>query len=82
MTRVGVIDVDPGSKSERSEKAFVHCDISHSPANAWHVEVHWMGITSLLVDAMMASWSRTVERYGVKMVEEVRLPSLPSPLVD
>lgn len=70
MTRIGIIDLDPTGKSDRSEKAILHCDISHSPSNAWHVEIQWLGITSSLVDSLLQHWSRIVERYGIKMVEQ------------
>ncbi|KAA1118907.1 vacuolar membrane-associated protein iml1 [Puccinia graminis f. sp. tritici] len=70
MTRVGIIDLDPTGKSDRSEKAILLCDISHSPSNAWHVEIQWLGITSSLVDSMLQHWARIVERYGIKMVEQ------------
>ncbi|KAH9471266.1 hypothetical protein Pst134EA_005173 [Puccinia striiformis f. sp. tritici] len=70
MTRIGVIDLDPTGKSDRSEKAILLCDISHSPSNTWHVEIQWLGITSSLVDGMLQHWARIVERYGIKMVEQ------------
>ncbi|CAH7687806.1 hypothetical protein BY996DRAFT_4573156 [Phakopsora pachyrhizi] len=74
MTRVGVIDLDPTGKSDRSERAIIHCDISHSPSNAWHVEIQWLGITSALVDGLLQQWSRNLERYNIKMVEQVVRP--------
>ncbi|MBW0494706.1 hypothetical protein O181_034421 [Austropuccinia psidii MF-1] len=70
MTRVGIIDLDPIGKSDRSEKAILHCDISHSPMNAWHIEIQWLGITPVLVDGLLQHWARIVERYGIKMVEQ------------
>jgi len=70
MTRVGVIDLDPTGKSDRSEKAILLCDISHSPSNAWHVEIQWLGITSSMVDNILQHWARIVERYGIKMIEQ------------
>ncbi|PLW17536.1 hypothetical protein PCANC_06793 [Puccinia coronata f. sp. avenae] len=70
MTRVGIIDLDPTGKSDRSEKAILLCDISHSPSNAWHVEIQWLGITSYMVDNILQHWARIVERYGIKMVEQ------------
>lgn len=70
MTQSGVIELDPFGKSDRAERAIMHCDVSHSASNALHIELQWLGITSSLVDSLLQSWSRLVERYGIKMVEQ------------
>lgn len=70
MTRSGIIDLDSGGKSDRSEKVVIHCDLSHSALNAWHIEIQWLGISSCLVDGLIQQWTRIVERYSIKVMEE------------
>ncbi|EGG06793.1 uncharacterized protein MELLADRAFT_86188 [Melampsora larici-populina 98AG31] len=70
MTRSGIIDLDPTGRSERSEKVILHCDLSHSTLNAWHLEIQWLGISSNYVENLIQQWTRIIERYSIKVIEE------------
>jgi len=40
-----------------------------NPETAFHFQLHWIGASAKFVDDTIQSWSRTVERYGLRMVE-------------
>lgn len=44
-------------------------DIIHNPAIAFHFEINWIGTTARCIDDTLQMWSRTIERYGLKLVE-------------
>lgn len=69
MSRSMIIDVDPGRKSERAETAFLHYDISHNPANGFNAQLHWLGTTARFIEDTVQNWTRTLERYGLKLIE-------------
>ncbi|KAI0692639.1 hypothetical protein C8T65DRAFT_72808 [Cerioporus squamosus] len=64
-----VVDVDPKKQSDQAESVILHHDIIHNPATCFHFELHWIGTTARLIDDLLRQWSRTIERYGLKLVE-------------
>lgn len=47
----------------------MHHDIIHNPATCFHFEFHWIGTTARCIEDLLQQWSRTIERYGLKLVE-------------
>lgn len=47
----------------------LHHDIIHNPATCFHFELQWIGTTARCIDEILRQWSRTIERYGLKLVE-------------
>ncbi|TFY54929.1 hypothetical protein EVG20_g9506 [Dentipellis fragilis] len=64
-----VIDIDPNKKSDQAESLILHHDIMHNPATVFHFELHWIGTTARCIEDTLRQWSRTIERYGLKLVE-------------
>jgi DEP domain-containing protein 5 len=64
-----IIDVDPQKKSSQSETAILHYDIIQNPATAFHFQLHWVGTSAKFIDDNIQTWSRAVERYGLRIVE-------------
>ena len=69
MSHSIIINVDPQTKSDRNETAFLHFDIAHNPSNGFHFQLDWL-CTSRLVDDILALWQRGIDKYGLKLVEE------------
>lgn len=64
-----VIDVDPNKRSDQSECLVLHHDIIHNPTTCFHFELQWLGATARCIDDILRQWSRTIERYGLRLVE-------------
>lgn len=64
-----VIDVDPNKRSDQSECLLLHHDIIHNPTTCFHFELQWLGATARCIDDILRQWSRTIERYGLRLVE-------------
>ncbi|KAI0823536.1 hypothetical protein BC628DRAFT_515846 [Trametes gibbosa] len=64
-----IIDVDPRERSDQAEAVVLHHDIIHNPATCFHFEFHWIGTTARCIEDLLQQWSRTIERYGLKLVE-------------
>ncbi|CDO75228.1 hypothetical protein BN946_scf184895.g8 [Trametes cinnabarina] len=64
-----IIDVDPKERSDQAESVVLHHDIIHNPATCFHFEFHWIGTTARCIEDLLQQWSRTIERYGLKLVE-------------
>ncbi|PCH37632.1 hypothetical protein WOLCODRAFT_113862 [Wolfiporia cocos MD-104 SS10] len=64
-----VIDIDPNKRSDQAESVILDHDIIHNPATCFHFELQWMGTTARCIDDLLRQWSRTIERYGLKLVE-------------
>lgn len=62
-------NVDPGERSYRPEVVTLHYDRLHNPDNCYHLRLEWMNTTSKLIEDCLTSWARTVDRYGLKLVE-------------
>lgn len=69
LSRSMLIDVDPGRRSNRAEVAMLHHDLSHNAENGFNFQIHWLGTTARLIDDLVQTWMRTVERYGLRLVE-------------
>ncbi|KAH9927160.1 uncharacterized protein BXZ73DRAFT_48994 [Epithele typhae] len=69
LTQFMVIDVDPKKQSDQAESVILHYDIIHNPATCFHFEMHWIGTTARYIDDLLKQWGRTIERYGLKLVE-------------
>ena len=79
MTRSLVLDLDPGNKSDRSEKIVCHLDRSHNPQAAYHIELAWLGASGKVIDSWLKVLDRLAGRYGLRLVE---LSSRPIVVVD
>jgi hypothetical protein len=64
-----VIDMDPNKKSDRAETVILHHDLIHNPATIFHFELHWIGTAARCIEDMLRVWTRTIERYGLTLVE-------------
>ncbi|UZJ56765.1 hypothetical protein CBS101457_006085 [Exobasidium rhododendri] len=69
MSRSMIIDVDPNRKSDRAEVALLHYDTAHNPANGFNFQIHWLGTTARFIEDLVQSWTRSVERYGLRCIE-------------
>ncbi|KAF2838833.1 hypothetical protein M501DRAFT_975696 [Patellaria atrata CBS 101060] len=69
LSHVMRYDVDPRKKSYRSEIINLHYDRLHNPDNCYHIRIDWMNVTAKFIEDAIQSWSSTVERYGLKLVE-------------
>ncbi|KAF5368784.1 hypothetical protein D9615_010396 [Tricholomella constricta] len=64
-----VIDIDPSKKSDQAESVILHHDIIHNPGTAFHFELQWIGTTARCIEDLIRQWGRTIDRYGLKLVE-------------
>ncbi|KAI9466089.1 hypothetical protein BJY52DRAFT_321839 [Lactarius psammicola] len=64
-----VIDMDPNKKSDQAETVILHHDLIHNPATIFHFELHWIGTAARCIEDMLRVWTRTIERYGLTLVE-------------
>ncbi|KAI0312389.1 hypothetical protein OF83DRAFT_1067227 [Amylostereum chailletii] len=69
-----VIDIDPNKKSDQTECVILHHDIIHNPSTVFHFELHWIGTTARCIEDMLRTWTRTLERYGLTLVEAYVTP--------
>ncbi|KAF8646946.1 hypothetical protein AX16_007038 [Volvariella volvacea WC 439] len=63
------IDIDPNKKSDQAESVILHHDIIHNPANVFHFELQWIGTTARCIEDLIRQWSKTIDKYGLKLVE-------------
>ncbi|KAF7298947.1 DEP domain-containing protein [Mycena indigotica] len=64
-----VIDIDPNKRSDQAESVILHHDLIHNPGTVFHFELQWIGTTARCIEDQLRQWSRTIERYGLKLVE-------------
>ncbi|TFK72729.1 hypothetical protein BDN72DRAFT_957080 [Pluteus cervinus] len=64
-----VIDIDPNKKSDQAESVILHHDLIHNPSTVFHFELQWIGTTARGIEDLIRQWNRTVERYGLRLVE-------------
>ncbi|KAG5644049.1 hypothetical protein DXG03_009201 [Asterophora parasitica] len=64
-----VIDIDPSKKSDQAESVVLHHDIIHNPGTVFHFELQWIGTTARCIEDLIRQWGRTIDRYGLKLVE-------------
>jgi len=69
VSQTMVIDIDPHKRSDQAEYAILHHDIILNPTTVFHFELQWIGTTARCIDDQLRQWSRTIERYGLKLVE-------------
>lgn len=56
-------------RSDQAESVVLHHDIIHNPGTVFHFELQWIGTTPRCIEDQLRTWSRTIERYGLKLVE-------------
>ena len=56
-------------RSDQAESVILHHDIIHNPATVFHFELQWIGTTPRCIEDQLRTWSRAIERYGLKLVE-------------
>lgn len=56
-------------RSDQAESVILHHDIIHNPATVFHFELQWVGTTARCIEDQLRLWGRTIERYGLKLVE-------------
>ncbi|KAJ4488454.1 hypothetical protein J3R30DRAFT_940415 [Lentinula aciculospora] len=64
-----VIDIDPNKWSDQAETVLLHHDLIHNPGTVFHFEIQWIGTTPRYIEDQLRQWSRTIEKYGLKLVE-------------
>ncbi|KAJ7633176.1 hypothetical protein FB45DRAFT_1058142 [Roridomyces roridus] len=64
-----VIDIDSSKRSDQAESVILHHDIIHNPGTVFHFELQWIGATARCIEDQLRQWNRTIERYGLKLVE-------------
>ncbi|KAG5720836.1 Vacuolar membrane-associated protein iml1 [Termitomyces sp. T112] len=69
LSQSTVIDIDPNKKSDQAESVILHHDIIHNPGTVFHFELQWIGTTARCIEDLIRQWGRTVDRYGLKLVE-------------
>lgn len=47
----------------------MHHDIIHNPGTVFHFELQWIGTTARCIEDLIRLWGRTIDRYGLKLVE-------------
>jgi hypothetical protein len=69
LSRVMRYDVDPRKRSYRPEIISLHYDRLHNPDNCYHIRIEWMNVTAKLIEDAIVTWSTSVEKYGLKLIE-------------
>ncbi|PBK93214.1 hypothetical protein ARMGADRAFT_1165448 [Armillaria gallica] len=64
-----VVDIDTTKRSDQAETVVLHHDIIHNPATVFHFELQWIGTTGRYIEDQLRQWNKTIERYGLKLVE-------------
>ncbi|KAF3904128.1 hypothetical protein AA313_de0202786 [Arthrobotrys entomopaga] len=69
LSKVMKYNIDPGKKSYRPEIVNLHYDRVHNPENCYHIRIDWLNVTAKLIEDTLTTWAKTVNRYGLKLVE-------------
>jgi hypothetical protein len=69
LSKVMRYDVDHRRRSYRPERINLHYDRLHNPDNCYHIRIDWMNVTAKLIEDAIASWAKTAEQYGLRLVE-------------
>lgn len=56
-------------RSDQAETVILHHDILHNPTTVLHFELQWIGTTARCIEDQLRQWNRSIERYGLKLVE-------------
>jgi len=59
----------PFAEKRPSKTVILHHDLVHNPATIFHFELHWIGTAARCIEDMLRVWTRTIERYGLTLVE-------------
>lgn len=54
----------------------MHHDIIHNPATAFHFEFNWVSTSARCLEELIRNWSRSIEKYGLRLVEGKHLSLL------
>ena len=68
MSKSIIVDFDPQDKSSILQLAQIHLDVVHHARSCFHFEVNWLG-SAQGVEEFIRSASRSIERYGIRMIE-------------
>ncbi|EPX71214.1 DEP domain-containing protein [Schizosaccharomyces octosporus yFS286] len=69
LSRQILFDADPERRLGRSEMVTLHYDLLHNPNTCFHLRIEWLLATASVIENMLQSWSRILERYGLALVE-------------
>ncbi|KAG9009263.1 vacuolar membrane-associated protein iml1 [Tulasnella sp. JGI-2019a] len=69
LSQTMIIHVDPQRRSKDAETVILHHDVIQNPGTAFHFELNWVGTTAKLIDELLQSWSHSIEKYGLHLVE-------------
>ncbi|KAL2315499.1 Vacuolar membrane-associated protein iml1 [Schizosaccharomyces pombe] len=69
LSRRILFNADVEKKNGKSETVTVHYDLLHNPASCYHIRIEWLLATASVIEKLLQSWSRILERYGLKLVE-------------
>ncbi|ESK89207.1 vacuolar membrane-associated protein iml1 [Moniliophthora roreri MCA 2997] len=69
LSQTMVIDIDPMKRSDQAESVILHHDIIHNPSTVFHFELQWIGTTARFIEDQLRTWSKAIEKYGLKLVE-------------
>lgn len=69
LSQTMIIHVDPQNRSKDAETVILHHDVIQNPGTAFHFELNWVGTTAKFIDELLQSWSHSVEKYGLRLVE-------------
>ncbi|EEB05797.1 DEP domain-containing protein [Schizosaccharomyces japonicus yFS275] len=64
-----LFNADPESSSRRTETITLHYDLLHNPASCYQIRIEWLMATASVIESLLQSWSRMLEKYGLKLVE-------------
>ncbi|KAJ3226626.1 vacuolar membrane-associated protein iml1 [Clydaea vesicula] len=69
LTRSLILDMDPQKASLKRETAILHYDTVYNPRNCYHFSLNWLVCTGKVVQDMISNWTRTGEKFGLKIIE-------------
>ncbi|TGZ85488.1 hypothetical protein EX30DRAFT_361315 [Ascodesmis nigricans] len=69
LTSAMKLDIDQAGHSYRPEIITLHYDRLHNPDNCFHLRIEWMTTTAKLIEDALSNWARTLDRYGLRLVE-------------
>ncbi|KJE97524.1 hypothetical protein CAOG_010136 [Capsaspora owczarzaki ATCC 30864] len=62
------IDIDPTRRSDRKEWVVVQHDAAYNPLTSFHIELHWLVSTGVLVNELIQMWARKATAVGFSLV--------------
>ncbi|KAF8989654.1 hypothetical protein BDZ89DRAFT_1152247 [Hymenopellis radicata] len=64
-----VINIDTHKRSDQAEAVILHHDIIHNPRPCSTLSCSRFGTTGRHIEDQLRQWNKTIERYGLKLVE-------------